>query len=88
MRNSPEKRPRKQRLEPEGFVAFAVNHFPGRSFRRSNATRWWYFETAVLKSLHSQNRCDDYQTAMEIRHRQGDRMTHENLPRLRRRKQR
>jgi hypothetical protein len=39
---------------PEGFVAFAVNHFPGRSFRRSNATRWWYCETALLKSLHSQ----------------------------------
>jgi hypothetical protein len=58
-------------VRPEGFVAFAVNHFPGKSFRRSNATRWWYFETALLKSLHSQNRCDAYQTVMEIRHREG-----------------
>ena len=53
----------------------------------SDATRWWYCETPLLKSVHSRNRCDEDQTAMEIRHCEGGRMTHENLPRLLRRKQ-
>jgi hypothetical protein len=67
---------------------FTWNHFPCRSLRRSNAARWWYCETALLRSLHSRNRCADDQKAIEIRHREGGRMTHENLPRLLRRIQR
>ena len=46
------------------------------------------FRNRSAKIIHSRNRRDDYQTAMEIRHREEGRMTHENLPRLLRRKQR
>ncbi|HEV3255675.1 MAG TPA: hypothetical protein VG013_02225, partial [Gemmataceae bacterium] len=49
----------------------ARNAFP-QPIRRSNATRWWYFETALLKSI-LRIVAMITKRAMEIRHREGGR---------------